>query len=337
MNRDNLLRSHPSTSHCYPQTLLLAVSLTFFAAPAWCQHPKFAPLMLEPVETNERSKEAAVAEASIIRLPSTSFGKEPQLNRLVEPSPIESQETGSTTLRLNTQPSTAQPVLQELQHSDFTTSQPAPFPPNPQARNPAATVPIDLDPALIESSPVLRRWLKQVPNVLTDIRRDPSFRTRLRLGYAQFPSTRQSGGVHLSIEDVFAGRSGLTLSADYQTAFNGSREAWGADLRYYIRPLGSVINVAPAVGYRHLTTTRYTMDGVHVGLRLLLVPSRTGAADLALTQSWVAPGSEAEVGLTTLSFGYALTHNLRLSTDLQKQNSRFRSDSRVGIGLEWMF
>jgi hypothetical protein len=131
MNRDNLLRSHPSTSHCYPQTLLLAVSLTFFAAPAWCQHPKFAPLMLEPVETKERSKEAAVAEASIIRLPSTSFGKEPQLNRLVEPSPIESQETGSTTPRLNTQPSTAQPVLQELQHSDFTTSQSAPLPPNP--------------------------------------------------------------------------------------------------------------------------------------------------------------------------------------------------------------
>lgn len=330
MNRDNLLRSHLPTSHCYLQTLSLVVSLAFFAAPAWSQHSEAAPLMLEPVETNERSKEAAV-----------TVGKEPQLNRLVA-SPMANQETDSTTPKLNAQPSTAQPVAQGSQHSDLTTSQSAPLSPpaptpTPQIPNPAATVPIDLDPALIESSPVLQRWLKQVPNVLTDIRRDPSFRTRLRLGYSQFPSTRQAGGVHLGIEDVFVGRSGLTLSADYQTAFNGTREAWGADLRYYVRPLGSIINVAPVVGYRHLATTRYTTDGIHVGLRLLLVPSRTGAADLALTQSWVAPGSEAEVGLTTLSFGYALTHNLRLSTDLQKQNSRFRSDSRVGVGLEWMF
>jgi hypothetical protein len=336
MNRDNLLRSHRSPSHCHLQTLLLAVGLAFFAAPAWSLHPEVAPPTSSPVQARERSEEAAVTKASTIRLPRTSFDQEPSPNRLVKPSPIESQEPDSTALSLNAQPSTAQPVVQASQQPDFTTSQSTPNP-KPQNPNPAPTVPLDLDPALIESSPVLQRWLKQVPNVLTEIKRDPSFRTRLRLGYSQFPSTRQSGGLHLGIEDVFVGRSGLTLSADYQTAFNGTREAWGADLRYYVRPLGSVINVAPVVGYRSLETTHYTTDGVHVGLRLLLVPSRTGAADLALTQSWVAPGSEAEVGLTTLSFGYALTHNLRLSTDLQKQNSRFRSDSRVGIGLEWMF
>ncbi|WP_146141222.1 hypothetical protein [Stenomitos frigidus] len=176
-----------------------------------------------------------------------------------------------------------------------------------------------------------------MPDVLADIKRDPSFRTRLRLGYSQFPSTEHARGINLGIEDLFVGRSGLTLSGNYQTAFNGQREVWGGDVRYYVRPLGNIINLAPVLGYRHLETTRYTTDGVHVGLRLLLVPSRTGAADLAVTQSWVAPGSENEVGLTTLSFGYAMTHNLRLSTDLQKQNSRFRSDSSVGIGLEWLF
>ena len=209
--------------------------------------------------------------------------------------------------------------------------------PHSSLPTPHSLTSIDLDPTLIQSSPVLQRWLKQVPDVLADIKRDPSFRTRLRLGYVQFPSTKQAGGINIGVEDVFVGRSGFTLSADYQSAFNGSRAAWGGDLRYYVRPLGSVINLAPVVGYRHLETTRYAIDGVHVGLRVLLVPSRTGAADIALTQSWVAPGNEHEVGLTTLSFGYALTHNLRLSTDLQKQNSRFRSDSRVGIGLEWMF
>lgn len=196
---------------------------------------------------------------------------------------------------------------------------------------------IDLDPKLIDSSPLLQRWLRQVPDVLDDIRRDPSFRTRLRVGYSQFPSTDQAGGWNVGVEDVFVGRSGITFSADYQASFNGDREAWGTDLRYYLRPLGSYINVAPVLGYRRLETTRYSTDGVNLGLRLLLVPSRTGAADISLTQSWVSPGGDEEVGLTTLSFGYAVTHNLRLSTDIQKQNARQRKDSRVGIALEWMF
>jgi hypothetical protein len=81
----------------------------------------------------------------------------------------------------------------------------------------------------------------------------------------------------------------------------------------------------------------YSTDGVNVGVRLQLQLSRTGAADIALSQSWVNPGSDSEeVGLTTLTFGYAVTDHLRLSTDLQKQNAPQQKDSRVGIGLEWM-
>lgn len=202
---------------------------------------------------------------------------------------------------------------------------------------PSPAQPIDLDPQLIQSSPVLQRWLRQVPNVMEAIKHDPSFRTRLRLGYSLFPSSDDASGWHIGVEDVFLGRTGLTLSADYQTTFDGDRQAGGADLRYYVLPLGSYVNLAPVVGYRALETTRYASDGVNLGVRLLLVPSRTGAADISLTQTWVAPGSDQEVGLTTLSVGYALTGNLRLSTDLQKQNARQRKDSRVGISLEWMF
>lgn len=195
---------------------------------------------------------------------------------------------------------------------------------------------LDLSPEIIKGSPVLQRWLRQVPNVLEEIANDPSFRTRLRLGYSQFPSTGDAGGVNVGVEDVFVGRSGLTLSGDYQATFNGKRSAWGADLRYYLRPLGSYVNVAPLVGYRQLETNRYSIDGLNVGARLLLVLSRGGAADISLTQSWVAPGTDDEVGLTTLSVGYALKRNLRLSTDIQKQNARQYKDSRVGIVLEWM-
>jgi hypothetical protein len=195
---------------------------------------------------------------------------------------------------------------------------------------------LDLSPEIIENSPVLQRWLRQVPNVLEDIRNDPSFRTRVRLGYSQFPSTGQAPGFNVGVEDVFIGRTGLTVGGDYQASFNGDREAFGADLRYYVLPLGSYVNVAPQVGYRYVETGKFSTDGVNVGARLMLALSRTGAADVSLTQSFVSPGSSDEVGITTLSFGYAVTRHLRLSTDIQKQNSREEKDSRVGIVLEWM-
>jgi hypothetical protein len=202
--------------------------------------------------------------------------------------------------------------------------------------SPNSTQDLDLSPEIIDNSPVLQRWLKEVPNVLEDIRNDPSFRTRVRLGYSQFPSTGKAGGINIGVEDIFIGDTGLTVSGDYQASFNGKRESLGTDLHYYVRPLGSYVNIAPVVGYRHLETDKYSTDGINLGVRVLLVLSRTGAADVSLTQSFVSPGSSEEVGITTLSFGYAVTQNLRLSTDIQKQNARQSKDSRVGIVLEWM-
>ena len=208
---------------------------------------------------------------------------------------------------------------------------PASTPPLPHS--PTPPLPIDLNPTLIKSSPTLQRWLHKTPNILEDIQRDPSFRTRLRLGYS---SAKGSDGWNVGVEEVFLDRSGFTVSADYQASFDQKQESWGADLRYYVAPLGSSINIAPVVGYRHVETDRYAARGLNLGARLLLVPSRTGAAELSLTQTWVSPGSAEEVALTRLSFGYAVTHNLRLSTDLQRQRSRDQRDDRFGIGLEWM-
>ncbi|PSB22950.1 hypothetical protein C7B76_02090, partial [filamentous cyanobacterium CCP2] len=183
----------------------------------------------------------------------------------------------------------------------------------------------------------LQRWLEEVPDVRSEIRNDPSFRTRLRIGYSQFPSTDQAAGFNVGIEDIFIGQTGLTVSADYQAAFDADREAYGADVRYYVLPLGSYVNLAPVVGYRSVQGEEYDTDGVNLGFRVLLVPSRTGAADLSFTQTWIAPGSNEEVGISTLSFGYAVTEQLRLSTDLQKQNAPQEKDSRAAIVLEWMF
>jgi len=221
-------------------------------------------------------------------------------------------------------------VAEEMQLSQAETT------PQPAATPNSAAEELELSPEIIENSPVLQRWLEEVPNVLEDIRNDPSFRTRLRLGYSNFPSNDDASGFNVGVEDVFIGRSGLTVSGDYQASFNGDRQNFGADLRYYVLPLGSYVNVAPLVGYRNIESNDYSTDGINVGARLMLALSRTGAADVSLTQSFVSPGSSDEVGITTLSFGYAVTRNLRLSTDLQKQNSREEKDSRVGIVVEWM-
>lgn len=202
-------------------------------------------------------------------------------------------------------------------------------------KSPTTSETLDLSPEIIENSPVLQRWIKEIPNVLEDIENDPSFRTRIRLGYSQFPSNNDAGGFNIGVEDIFIGKTGVTVSADYQASFNGDRKSVGADLHYYIFPLGNYVNVAPVLGYHYLESNNYSTDGINLGAKLMLSLSRTGAADISLTQTFVSPGSSEEVGITRLSFGYAVTKNLRLSTDIQKQNSRAAKDSRVGIVLEW--
>jgi len=188
-----------------------------------------------------------------------------------------------------------------------------------------------------DASPVLDKWEKQTPNVLEDIKRDPSFRTRVRLGLSYFPSTNDAVGWNVGVEDFFIGKTSLTLSGNYIASFNGDRKAGGADLRYYLLPLGGYLNIAPVLGYRYLESPRYTTDGLNVGFRVQAVPSRTGAADLSFMLTWVDPGQYDEVGVLTLSFGYALTKQVRLSTDIEKQNSHYKKDTRFGVSLEYMF
>ncbi len=210
----------------------------------------------------------------------------------------------------------------------------APAGPSPNRQDAADT--LNLDPAILDGSPVLQRWQQQVPDVRSRIRHDPAFRTRVRLGYTRFAATDPRSGLAIGVEDVFLGESGVTLSGELQRTTEGDRTNAGAELRYYLLPLGNYVNVAPVVGYRSLETDRYQTDGLAVGLRVMLALSRTGAADIALSQSWVSPGTEVEVGLTTLSVGYAIAPNVRISTDLQQQNAVGERDSRYSLFVEWM-
>lgn len=205
----------------------------------------------------------------------------------------------------------------------------------PPASQPTASS-LDLDPKVINNSPTLQRWIKEVPNVAADTTNDPSFRTRIRVQYLSVRSSHHSPDYNVSIEDLRLGRTHATISADFQIASNNNCQTWGTNLHYYVYPLGSYINVAPVIGYRNLKSNAYSTSGINLGFRLLLILSRSGGADVSLTQTWIAPGSDEEAGLSTLSFGYALNHQVRLSTDLQHQNTKRGIDNRFGIGVEWM-
>lgn len=199
---------------------------------------------------------------------------------------------------------------------------------------------IDLSPQLIQESPVLQKWLKNVPNVAEDIKHDPSFRTRIGIGYAEFPSFEHHGGINIRVEDIFIGKTNLTLSGDYETSFDNRqeerREAGGINLQYYVLPLGSYVNAAPIIGYRSIRTNNYDENGFNLGAKLIFPLSRTGASDLSVSQTFISPGEDNEVGITTLTFGYAITSEIRLATEIEKQNSRVKKDSQVSIFLEWL-
>jgi hypothetical protein len=193
---------------------------------------------------------------------------------------------------------------------------------------------IDIDPEIIQESPVLQRWLKQIPDVGAEIQNDPSFRPRVRVGYSQYPANGQAGGWDASVKEVLLDRSGIALNADYHG--RGNRSSYGVEANYYVLPLGGYFNVAPVVGYRKIDTDAYQRDGLNVGAKILLVPARGGGGDIALQQTWLKVGTAEEVGISSISTGYALTNQLRLSGEIQWQNSREIQESRVGIGLEWM-
>ncbi|WP_254563373.1 hypothetical protein [Oscillatoria sp. HE19RPO] len=211
----------------------------------------------------------------------------------------------------------------------------AQFDDSPLDSEPLNSQSLDLSPEIIEGSPVLQRWLEEVPNVLEEIHNDPSFRTRVRVGYAQVTSDDDGSGVNVGVEDIFIGDTGLTVSGDY-FAGSGGFSGGGAQLRYYVLPLGGYFNLAPVVGYRHIEGESYSTSGVELGGRAMLVLSRTGGADLSVGYSVVGIGGDQTVGLGTLAVGYAITPQFRLSTDIRRHDADGDNDTRFGIALEWM-
>ncbi|ELR99136.1 hypothetical protein [Gloeocapsa sp. PCC 73106] len=191
---------------------------------------------------------------------------------------------------------------------------------------------LDLTPAIQKNSPVLQRWLQEIPDVLKEIRHQPRFSSRVRLGYSLYPD--EVSGWLLGVEDLNINNSHFTFSADYQSSPSGDYTAVGLRLQYYLLPLGKYINFAPVLGYRYLQTGDYSTSGVNVGARLVLALSSKGGADIFLTQSFIFSGDGEQVGITTASFGYAITSKVRISADIEQLNSRGVKDGRFSMIME---
>lgn len=190
---------------------------------------------------------------------------------------------------------------------------------------------LEIDRQVIESSPVLRRWLNKSPDLLDDIYNVPSFDSKLRVGIT---SRDNSLGLEAGFEDIFVGQSPLTVNGSYQTEFSGRESEVQANLRYYILPLGSYWNIAPIIGYRQFNQLdRPQISGLDVGLQGILVLS-PHSSDIRLSHTFTSPNGNLELSTTTLSTSYAISNNLRLGTKIEWRRSPLIYDSRIGILLE---
>ena len=199
---------------------------------------------------------------------------------------------------------------------------------------------LDLDPEIIENSPVIKEWIEKVPDVAEKIQNQRSFPTLIRLGYTQFPSSNQTGGILLGVEDLFIGNSSVSISGEYVDNFrSGSeddRSSIGGNLNFYLLPLGSYVNIAPTIGYQSIETGSYQTDGVNLGVKVIFALSPQGAADVSFSQSFISPTSGDEVGITEVQAGYAVTQKIRVFAGISWQNTIVENDSQLNLGLEWI-
>ncbi len=193
-------------------------------------------------------------------------------------------------------------------------------------------MPLDIPPQ-IRNSPTLQKWLNQAPDIRREIANDPSFRTRLQVGYSRFTQAN-TNAVTIGLEDLRLGLTPVTFSSHFSSG--GRITSFGVDAQTYLLPLGGYINIAPVVGWRSISTSNTQNQGLNVGAKLMLIPSRGGGADVALQQTWINVGTAREVGIGKVYVGYAIASQLRLATTIERWQGRDISETRGSLLLEWM-
>ncbi len=190
---------------------------------------------------------------------------------------------------------------------------------------------LGLDSEVVESSPVLQRWLTDPPDLLDEIRNTPAVPTRLQAGV-------DVSGWSLGISDLYLFNR-LSLSSSYHQSFDRPQDAtFGSNLRYFVAPVGSRLNLAPQVGYGRLDQFERSLKGPQFGAYVVLALD-PGAADLTLSYNWLEPDHSTQEGRATvgeITTSYALSPSTRLAARYTWRHSTITKDQDLSLILEWV-
>ncbi len=198
------------------------------------------------------------------------------------------------------------------------------------ASEPDNALDLGIEQDIIESSPVLQRWLDQPPDLLDEIRTTPALPTRLQAAVSHDYWT--VGLADLTLVPR------LTLSGDYQQSFDEPDDRqFGSVLRYYVAPAGSLINFAPQVGYRTLDQSNRSLRGLQYGAQVS-VALAPRAADITLSYTWLDPVNTDDgwATLADVTAAYALSPSIRIAGRYRWQHTTIRKDRHFGVVLEWI-
>ncbi len=195
----------------------------------------------------------------------------------------------------------------------------------------AIAVDMELETTVVEESPVLQRWLDQPPNVLEEITHTPILPARIQAVF-EGDSTWELGVADLQLADR------VTLSGSYRQSWDHPDDRdYGSEVRYYLAPMGSILNLAPQLGYRSFNQADRQLSGPYLGAFVVLGLA-PGAADLTASYSFLDPvePEEGQATLASITASYALSTSIRLAARYSWRNSTLRKDSDFGLILEWI-
>lgn len=223
-----------------------------------------------------------------------------------------------------------QPIL-PLEEGEDSSSLQDPEAPSPalESGTPLA-IQLGLDSEVVESSPVLQRWLSDPPDLLDEIRNTPAVPTRLQAGI-------DVSGWSVGLSDLYLVER-VSLSSSYRQSFDRPQDAaFGSNLRYFVAPVGSRFNLAPQVGFGRIDQFERFLSGPQYGAYLVMALD-PGAADLTMSYSWLDPNRSTQEGAATvgeITAAYALSQSTRLATRYTWRHSTITKDQDLSLILEW--
>ncbi|NJN76292.1 MAG: hypothetical protein HC796_08980 [Synechococcaceae cyanobacterium RL_1_2] len=189
----------------------------------------------------------------------------------------------------------------------------------------AQVQPLDLNlpPTMVEESTLLQRWPIAIPDLTEQIKHEPIFSPRIGISFSD-----ERFGVNLRRVNIPGTR--WVIEGNYDPINEG------VSLDYYSRALGHRLNIAPTIGYDSIEIEDRSRSGISLGVKVLLFGAGDGG-DGSVSHRFVNPGEGSkEMGITSLSLGYALTSQIRLATDFNFYRTIKYQEDQFKLNLEFL-